>query len=69
MIGIKSAVAAGGRRAPHSARPVSAGARALGAALATLLMTHNAEAADPIIGHASVIDGDTIEIITMVGGG
>jgi len=62
MIGIKSAVAAGGRRAPHSARPVSAGARALGAALATLLMTHNAEAADPIIGHASVIDGDTIEI-------
>jgi succinoglycan biosynthesis protein ExoI len=62
MIGIKSAVAAGGRRAPRSARRVSAGARALGAALATLLMTHNAEAADPIIGQASVIDGDTIEI-------
>lgn len=62
MTRIKSAVAASGRRAPHSARLGSASTRTIGAVLAALLMTHDAGAAEPIIGQASVIDGDTIEI-------
>lgn len=62
MTGTKSAVAADGRRAPHSAPLGSASRRTIGAVLAALLMTHDAGAAEPIIGQASVIDGDTIEI-------
>ncbi|RVN76921.1 succinoglycan biosynthesis protein exoi, partial [Sinorhizobium meliloti] len=42
MTRIKSAVAAGGRRAPHSARLGSASTRTIGAVLAALLMTNEA---------------------------
>ncbi|WP_027997533.1 thermonuclease family protein [Sinorhizobium arboris] len=59
----RSAANLSGRRAPwRSAGLASASARSIGAALAALVVTHTADAADPLIGQALVIDGDTIEI-------